>query len=232
MSEEVLHKIKNRGYWHVVIRPMRFIKERIPTLRECTELVQQNQVRHGGWYFPHIEASGVQRRFDYIELASRVWGINEAWRFYQSGQFAYFRGLAEDWLEENLLLSQPISDIEPGTLLEILPALHLLSEVYEFTTRLAQAGIFDDVLFLKVNLVGTQDRQLFFWPGQMRFLSTTYVCRVPELPREATFKVTEFVAQSREYSLRHFLWVMEHFGFDASEDLFRRDQEKFFQGRY
>ena len=238
MSQDLLEEIKSRGYWHVVIRPEGFVEERIPTLAECQELVERNQVRCRGWYFPHFSVDHIHLGLDYVELAITFLGsINETWRFYQSGLFVLYRGLREDWISEDTWWPpQQKPNIEPGTRLDILSALYQLSEVYEFAARLAQVGIFDNRLLLAVNLVGTEGRQLFFWPSSKYdfppLLLPPRECEIREIPREKTLDVADFVARSREYSFQHFLWLMERFGFDASPDIFEGDQEKLFERRF
>lgn len=232
MNVEVSEKIKSRGYWQVVIRPTIYSADRIRTLPACEEMVTTNRVRYRGWDFPYVNAGDMGRGFNYIEMAVTIGSISEAWRFHQSGQFAFLRGLTEDWIQEEVgLFQEQGPNIEPGANLSILSALYHVSEVYEFATRLAQAGIFDDRVFLSVKLLRAEGRKLFFWSGD-RILSRKYVCKVRELPKEQTFDVADLIARSREYSLEHFLWLMERFGFDASPDVFKRDQEGFFQGRF
>jgi hypothetical protein len=240
MSNEVLERIKSRGYWHAIVRPERFIAGRVPTLTACQEVVESNQVRYRGRYFPHIETQHLHRGLNYIEVAVTAFGsVSETWRFYQSGQFALFRGLREDWMQEDTWLpSQVKPDIEPGTRLDILSTLFQLSEIYEFAARLAQAGIYDESLFLAVNLVHTKGRKLFFWPSPKYdfppFIPSSAVCEIAELPKQDSFGVTDFIACAREYSFEHFLWLMERFALDVSRDVhvFKRDQEKFFEGRF
>lgn len=232
MTNEILDKIKGRGYWHLVARPTRFVKERIPSLRDCQTIVEKQQIKLQGWYFPHIDGNELKRGEDYIETSFSFSGMNEAWRFYQSGQFAFFRGLYEDWLNDNIIVPDSIkSTIKASTGLDVLATLYELSQIYEFVARLAQLGIFDDSLYVMIKLVNNAERRLFFWPGTGRHLSLRYMFQAPELARESTFNVTSFVAQSHELAYQHFAWIMERFGFYASEGVFRRDQERFFEGR-
>ena len=233
MTASLLDKIKSQGYWHIVIRPATFTQERIPTLRQCRKLIEDNQVKYRGWYFPHFDERDIKRGPDYIELGVSFRSINETWRFFQSGQLAFFSGLAEDWVSEDPVLSEGFrNDLKPSTVLDILSVLHQLSELYEFAARLAQRDVYGDALVVNVTLANIKGRQLFYWPGQGRILSRRFSCLVPELAREARLSSVDLVAQSREYSYQHFLWLMERFEFEPSEAMFRRDQEKFFEGRY
>jgi hypothetical protein len=230
MSNEILEKIKSRGYWHVLIRPKRFIEERIPHLPECEQIISRYQIQHRGWYFPHINLSDIRRGVDYIEMSTSFMGINESWRFFQSGQFVFYRGLKEDWFEDQP--QWPGGEIKPGAVLALTTPLFQLSEVYEFASRLGQARILDREVRIFVNLVKTQGRILWSWPGEGRYLSRVYRCDVNELPRDLDFEVSDLIARHADHSYSHFVWITERFGFEPSEAVFKRDQEKFFEGRY
>jgi hypothetical protein len=235
VNNELLEKIKSRGHWQILIRPTTFSEERIPTLHECQQLVEQYQVRLRGWYFPHLEPQAPQRRLDYIEQGATFRCINEIWRFYQSGQFVFFRSLDEDWLKESPgLLGRSEPPPEPGSVLDTLGILYQLSEAYEFATRLAQQGVFGDSLLLKVSLVGMNDRLLGSWNAREILawgLERGYKCHAPELTWERTFDVGDLVARPQEHSFKHFLWVMDRFGFDAPDTIFKREQERFLERR-
>jgi len=225
VKAEFLEKIKGRGHWHIIIRPKVFVEERIPTLGGCQRIIEQNQIRFRGWSFPYLDSGSLQRKLDHIEHCCAFRFINETWRFYQSGQFVYFGGLVEDWLEND--------PTQSGSVLSILSVLYRLSEVYEFATRLAQQEVFGDSVVLKVNLVGMKDRLLWSQnPSELLAwgLERGYQCGVAELPRERTFEVGSLVAQSREHSFEHFSWVMDRFGFVPSDVIFKGEQAKFLKG--
>lgn len=207
------------------------MKERIQTLEDCQRALEQNQIRLG-WNFPHIDATNVVYMLDYVEFSTTLMHINEIGRFYQSGQFAFYRAFPEDWIEDNELLSTDFKQrLKPGLGLDILATLYGVSETYEFAARLAKRELLDDQFLLKINLVSTVGRQLFFMPGVRKHLFEIYRCQAPALPRELSFEVKDFVARSRELSLQHFSWIMEHFKFYSAETVFKRDQELFFEGR-
>jgi hypothetical protein len=226
VTPPILEKIKSRGHWRILVRPSRFIKERLETLQACEALIQKCQVAYRGWYFPH--AREIVRRLDYIEESVSFRGINETWRLYQSANFIFYRGLTEDWVAVERK-SEP--SFKPGEALSILSALYQVSEAFEFAARMAQAGVLDEETSLTIDLIGTTGRRLVFW-GEPRLLFREYVCREPELPYTYGLCTRELIGSSRETALKHFLWLMERFGFDASPDVFRADQEKFFREQF
>jgi len=226
----VLEKIKEHGNWHVIIRPETFIQERIDLLSLCEELVEKHQVRHRGWYFPHTDASRLQRGLDYIELETDCPPHPEAWRFYQSGQFVFWSALGEDHLEHYPFQGTG-REVQPGEWLRVLSSLFRLSEVYEFAARLAQQGVLGDQLCLRVELNGTKGRVMEFSTPD-RSMGMNCTCIEESLPRERVFRTSEFIPKARELALQHFIWLSERFQCKALEHVFRRDQERFFEGRY
>ena len=229
---ELLKKIKSRGHWRVLMRPQKYIVERVATLAECETLIEKNQVQHRGWYFPHTDRSKTRNGLNYIELPTDMRGKHEVWRFYQSGQFVFWGALDEDWLEEDPFHdSSTPPKFNSGEILSVLSTLYRLSEIYEFASRLAQSGLFDDRLFLSITLFGTKDREMRFWVPD-RSMGINCLCDEPSLPREKTFQTVDFIPKARELALKHFLWIAERFQCGVPEHVFRRDQEKFFEGRY
>src|SRR5207249_11591560 len=101
--EELLARIKLRGHWKTIIRPLRYESERIPSLSTATRLVAESQVRFRGWYFPHIEGGRHGRapsaRANSIEAYTEWSDVKEYWRLHQSGQFVHLSAFGEDWGE-------------------------------------------------------------------------------------------------------------------------------------
>lgn len=224
MSNDILNKIKSRGYWEIIIRPRFFSKDRLSSLPEAERQLRDCQVTLRGWYFPRIKE--VKRGLDFIEESISIRGINEAWRFYQSGQLIFYRSLTEDWREERGTLVY-----KAGEILSILSALYAVSEIFEFAARLAQRGILMPEGFIRINLIGTRDRRLVFWGGD-RLLFDDYICGEKELPYQWILSSEKLIAEGREFAFQHFIWLMERFGFDASPEIFKPDQEKFFRGLF
>ena len=87
---EIVAKIKSRGYWEVVIRPLKFEKERLESLKDCANLVLENKVRLRGWDYPHVSSKyGVQSGDNWVENVTDWSSYEEFWRMYQSGQFLH-----------------------------------------------------------------------------------------------------------------------------------------------
>ena len=54
-AQTILSKIRERGYWRVVIRPTSFEEKHIPEYSELFRIVERNAVRLAGWDYPHID---------------------------------------------------------------------------------------------------------------------------------------------------------------------------------
>ena len=66
---DLLEKIKSRGYWKVNIKPMKFKEDLINTPAECKEIIQEVQVRLRGWYYPYFSYNNPPTaNLDYIEM--------------------------------------------------------------------------------------------------------------------------------------------------------------------
>ena len=226
---ELVERIKEQGHWRILVRPTAFVKERIPSLLECEQLVNKCQVRHRGWYFPHTDASRLQRGLEHIELPTDFHLHPEAWRLYQSGQFIFWRALGENNLE-GFPGGSP-HDVQPGEWLGVLSTLFELSEAYEFTARLAQEGALSDRFVLDIRLSGMRNRTMDF-ASHDRSMGMRCTCIEEDLPRVNEYRTAEFVPQARELALQHFLWITERFQCPGTKQVFKRDQERFFEGRY
>lgn len=233
-ENEVLRKIRSRGYWHVILRPRTYHRERIASLREAQRIVEENQIRHRGWYFPHTDSRDLHRGVEYVESNSEFREIKEHWRYYEDGRFIFCAGLGEDWFADDRSLAPNdwLKRIQPGAVLDILSVLYQVSEIYEFAARLAERGVFGSDIVVRINLVNMEGRQLVFLPGTGRRLSLSYTYHAKELPRESVVSMGDMVSHWTTLAYKHFAWITDKFGFDASDSVFVSDQGRFLQERY
>lgn len=81
---ETVSKIKSRGFWEVIIRPLKFDKERIKSLSDCKEIIEESKVQFRGWDYPHISNNyGVRSGFDWTENLTDWSEHIEYWRLYE-----------------------------------------------------------------------------------------------------------------------------------------------------
>jgi hypothetical protein len=230
--KEILEKIKKRGYWKIIIHPQQFIKERIQSLGMCKQLILETKVSLRGWDFPHYDFQNEPiSGLDYVEQATKFAGQVEFWRYYQSGQFVFFKGLKEDWLEEDGFLGGNRFGIEPLTSLEIINTLYLFTEIFEFAARLANKNILGDSCKIQITLQGAQHRKLMFFDPS-RSLFRDYICKIPEIPYEVMTTTLQLLSNSSEMALDGIVWLFQRFNWDeVNKDIFKKDQRKFLEKR-
>ena len=130
----LLEKIRSRGYWKVVVRPTTFVEKRVLDKKALDHILRTTSVSLGGWSFPHVD--------DFIELDSGTDWIgqkktHELWRFYQSGQFVYYFGMAEDWRDDITGQSPLPNNGHRRVDLDIKDVVAQFTEVFEFAARLS-----------------------------------------------------------------------------------------------
>jgi hypothetical protein len=140
----ILKAIKSRGYWRVLIRPSKYVRDRILSINKCEQLIKQTKVSIRGWDFPHMERNLVYEK-DYIESATEFHDMLEFWRIYKSGQFIFYSGFMEDWFQERVgHIATSGWNRSPMSSLDIILTLFRMTEVYEFTARFIEANQIDE----------------------------------------------------------------------------------------
>ncbi len=153
--------IKSRGYWRVVIRPVSFNGQRVQDLSALFPMVQGASVQLRGWDFPHVS-----RKDDPVVGLNWVsqdtrWEHNlEAWRIYQSGQFAHIAAFWDDWRDHSKWWA-PEEGWKPSQRLGIGDTLFRFTEIFEFAARLSSTEAGDDAMHISVTLFNLRDRFLY-----------------------------------------------------------------------
>ena len=212
----VLKKIRERGYWRVVIRPGSFERERIP-FPTLYPLLAERVVRLRDWEFPQLEPYGeYDRGLDWIAHGSERYGLYlEYWRFYQSGQFVDFEGIAEDWRDQSMLGSAP-ADWEPGRYLGVLDTLYHYTEIFELAARLAVTDPFS-----------IDDRvHSDSWP-QTPILVGGSQAQIEEFPYKGDLPRDELIADASRLALRQTEELFRRFLWDPTPGLLQRAQDEF-----
>lgn len=223
---ETISKIKSRGFWEVVIRPLAFNKTRIGSLGRCKEIVEESKVRFRGWDYPHVNNRyGVKSGIDWVENLTD-WTENiEYWRMYQSAQFHHIFACREDWWGDVRIFwaSQPYTT--PGYGLEIICTLYTLTEIYEFAARLAKKQIFEGSLSLSITLNKMNNRRLVTTEINRNLLY--YISNVEMIPLVRIMTVDEIIGRSKELAVDDTIKIFECFNFfNPSRKVFEEEQDK------
>jgi hypothetical protein len=221
----IIEKIKSRGYWRVVIRPSKFENARIE-LSHCKELVRDNAVRLRGWDYPHYDIeTGPNCGLDYVEQFTDWQDHIEGWRLYQSGQFIHYVALWEDW--EELSPWGQSRTIPQKESLSIISTVYLLTEIYEFASRLGAKGVLGNSCEIQITLSNTKDRKLKIDPRRPLFAE--YQTSLNEIPIPLKLATVDLMSSSAELSLKHIVMLFQRFNWlDVQADIFREDQRKLF----
>jgi hypothetical protein len=223
---KIVEKIKTRGYWRLLAHPIVY-RELIKDMKDCRNIVSDCAVLLRGWDFPHVP----QRRDSDTDLVPCEhcyegwvdWSVHkEIWRFYQSGQFVTYRGLWEDWADEDILFPD-----EAGSQLARVGVIHTtyqLTEFYAFLSALAAKGIFADGMQLTLDLSNIKGRELWIdAPLRAQFM----------YPRRTGAGSIEFVQEYTEKELREnwielstetILYIFKRFDWEPQPELIIKDQ--------
>ncbi len=209
----IMEKIKSRGHWKIIIRPSAFMQNQIPELSRCKTLIRDNKVQLRGWDYPHYDMNAeINTGLDYVEQLSEFLDHIEAWRFYQSGQFIHYKALWEDWFEARTNIGQQQKNL-PNESLSIIGTVYLLTEIYEFASRLGAKGILGDSCEIHITLFNTMNRKLKMFDSRRLFFDE-YKTTLGEIPRSVSLKTTDLIGRSSELSLEHSVWLFQRFNWD------------------
>jgi hypothetical protein len=237
MKQNLIERIIGRGYWRVNFQPL-VAKEKLK-LEDCSEIVRKNSVELRGWSFPHFpqrmdETSGLDPCEDYYQGWIDWWAHKEFWRMYKSAQLLDYVALCEDWYEEDGWLGGKLAEkIKPMTTLNIIGAVeYQLAEFFEFLSRLAAEGIYDEGVSVSISLHNIKDR----------VLRIDHERRVPfHFPRTTgaeNFKYSkildkeEIIGNAKEHALSVSLSLFDIFGWHGPPvETIKADLEGLLSGR-
>lgn len=205
-KDDTKEKLKSRGYWRIVIRPSKFMEKRIHSLKNCVDIIRDNNVLLRGWDYPHYDSKDTTPGDNYIDQ-SFCWeerGHIEAWRYYQSGQFVHYLAIWEDWNEG---IDNP-RNTAYTRVLSIISTIYLLTEIFEFASRLGTKRYLGDSCDITITLHDTKDRILIFREG---FLPTNYIANIPEISYSVPLAVSDLIGNTDNHALDAAKHIFERF---------------------
>lgn len=226
MSEH-LNKIRSRGYWEVVIHPGTFIEKRIPEIASLYPILEKTSVQLRGWDFPHLESRySPHVDVDWIGQETHWEHYLEMWRFYQSGQFVDFSGMAEDWVKESALLRHNY-DWDSGQFLSVSSAVDRFTEIFEFAARLALTEAGDEVMHVEATVSGLKGRELKLEDFKRKpFVPGRYKASIGKLPYKVDLTRVQLITESKELALRPAVELFQRFGWNPSLEILRDMQDE------
>lgn len=236
-KDEVIRKIKSKGYWEINIHPDIYNSQRIEK-QKIKNIIRSAVVELRGWDYPHFRDSvgephpildGIEK---YIDWSNHI----EFWRMTKSANFYHLLALQEDWIEDveyqNILTRG--EKIKDKKWLGVLGTLYTLAEIFEFAKRLASQNVFDDIVIIEIKLHDLNNRHLIVDSSNR----AGFIC-----PRIA--KISEpWTYHTRSFLVNDLLNNVDQLTLDAFSDLiylfewgnppietFKNDIQKFLQGR-
>lgn len=231
----ILERIKSRGHWRINFEPLVY-----PTnprsLSECLQVVEKNAVSLRGWDYPTIPRRkegdvGIFAGKNFYE-GRENWNTHiEWWRIYQSGQFLHYVALSEDWAEYGGWGITEKRELAPGSQLNIIGGVvYQLTEIFEFLSRLAQNGLYEEGVRVSLTLQNTKGRRLT--ASFDRMLSDNYITSLPDISYERVCSKEEMVTKGRELAMEAIIHFFERFNWiNVPRDVFRNDQERLLNRR-
>lgn len=235
--------VLEKPHWRVNFRPEVYIGEAIPSLSQCFQIIEKNQVRLRGWYYPHLSNHADERTQGKNWVASWVTfrGHIEYWRFYQSTQFIHYFSVRESTEEgwRAKLQKQTAShlfhnsDIDWNTVpgfISITNFLYTVTEIIEFAARLCQAQVYKGNLDISIQISSIKGFMLT--ADEDRAWNVYCPAGEDMLDKIWTIDSGSLIADSPEYSLDIIAWFFERFGWlNPSKDVLRKDIDNYLKGR-
>jgi len=229
VDEDVIDKIKSRGYWRVNIRPLKYEKNAVVSLSDLRDIIHNCKVRYRGWPYPLVKDEEINSGENFI-LGGVNWQDHiEYWKIYQSLQFLHYFAMREDWEDrvDNFFGGKIKNPRKPGSGLSIIGTLYSVTEIFEFTLRLIQNHPYEFGMKINIGLYGTMNRKLFFY-DKSRMLDGDYTAKIPEIIYEKEFSLEEFMSNSQQFALDCCVHIFERFNWtNVPRNLLESEQKKF-----
>jgi len=236
-KDEVIKKIKSKGYWEINIHPDIYNSQRIEK-QKIKDIVRSAVVELRGWDYPHFRDSegepypilnGIEK---YIDWSNHI----EFWRMTQSANFYHLLALREDWTKDikyrNMWSKE--DELKDKKWLGVLGTLYTLVEIFEFAKRLATQDVFDDNLIIDIKLHDLSNRELVIDSFDRLPFIFPQVAQISEpwSYHMRTFSVNDLLNKSDQLALGAYLDLIYLFQWENPPiETFKNDIQKFLQGR-
>jgi len=228
-KDEIIKKIKSKGYWEINIRPDVYNSQRLER-QKIKDIVRSAVVELGGWDYPHFRDSegepypilyGIEKIIDWSNHI-------EFWRMTKSANFYHLLALREDWMEDVEYR------LKGKKWLGVLRTLYTLTEIFEFAKRLATQNIFDDNMIIDIKLYDLKNRQLVVDSYNRVPFMFPRIAKITEPWNYHTqsFSVNDVQNKPDQLALDAFLDLIYLFEWENPPiETFKNDIQKFLQGR-
>lgn len=235
-TKELLKKIKNNGYWEIHVHPLKHEGKIIETRSKAKEVVQNASVSLRGWDYPHLhDRTGGPYFIDNgVEKTTEIDQYVEFWRMTQSGNFYHLFALREDLIDKSNYRNiwSRGDELKDKKILGALGTLYTITEIFEFTKRLAKQGVLTNDFVVDIKLHDIYERHLYI-DAQMRVPFTHPHFARTENPWVWINQLNaETIEDVNELSLKAYIDLVELFGWENSPvNVFKDDIQKFLEGK-
>ncbi len=238
--DALMQNIRADAHWEIILRPFEFKANRIRTLRELWNLMENCRVTLRGWDYPHVDRENNNRHGgkDWIgSWCEEFKGHQEFWQFFQSGQFSHYLSFWENSRQDEAKIRADATGLlmpesfEPTGYISVLSVLYTLTEIFGFTSCLANKGVFGGYVMMTIKMLGIKDRLLFMW-DPIRTLHGCYSATINNLDNEWSFSTSELISRTAELALNTTLWFFERFQWmEPPVEVLSNEQTKFLEKR-
>jgi len=203
--------------WRLLVRPGAFSAERVDTPDHLLELLSSCSVGLRGEPFPGGLHGEIRNTGSSLETSGSSGERNWWWRFYRSGQFVAYRGF-------------PGADRD-GPYFDVLDALAVLTEFYEFALRLGQKELFGDRVHFQVALSGVAGAQLYYLKKDAPEFES-FTAEAASFGYESELLFEELVTRADEEALSRAVYLFRRFHWKHPPlSLLAEEQRKFLERR-
>lgn len=232
--EEILKKIKSRGYYRIVFRPTSFDKNLIEDSKNLKAFVEHSQIRLRGWPFPFIENStrdGIHANYlnnDMYESWTEADHYLEVWRFYQSGQFVNYLAFREDWgSESEWFRGRRLENVQPNQYLEAIDIIYAITETLLFLSNLANKIGREHDFEISISLHNLSNRKLITFDQRRWGFSFNYEVNANSIDKSLpSYTKAELSSSKLKIAEQIIENVYDHFDWNYSENFIETEQKK------
>ena len=231
----LLDTIRSMGYWELRFRPT--TAEAFEDNDFAKAAVIKASISRG-WDFPRVpkyqdNQEGFRSGQNYIEAFSDFGTRKELWRMYRSGQFINFRALQEDWYSETDGYTSLSERVKPKTVINLLSSVvFYITDALNFLARICQHGIYKDGVQVVLILHNVENRELRIDDTQRIGFYYPRITSEHEIKLESNIDADGIKEDYIEISNKMILDTLNAFGYTATSNSVRNDQDKYLQGRY
>jgi len=237
---DVIKKIKTRGYWKLAIEPIKPINNFFDHPTDVVKTIEQNKIGLRGWSYPHLPRENSDNeevciKSDRVDALIDYNHLIESWTFFQSGQFIHLLGLREDWLKESDWFERDsyLRKIEPMSILNFTGATLTLAEMFKFVTNISKLKKYEGKIKLNISLNNINNRKIQNIDQSRVPFYGNYSATTNEITViEKIYSTTELEDKYLEFAEKGAMYLFKFFGLDESSlPVIREDQKKLLERR-